>query len=66
MDNSGYGQVPSGISGHSKAKKRPNPVVMKGRYEHCSSTASTKNIGPSPFVQIVVDVVYVTVRKEQK
>lgn len=68
MDNSGYGQVPGRISGHAKAKKRPNTVVVKGRNEHSGGAASSKNIGPCSLIQSVVDVVNVTVfiRKKQR
>ena len=34
---------------------------MKGRYEDCGGTTSSKYISPSPFVQSVVDIVNVTV-----
>lgn len=59
MNSSCYGQVPGCVGRHSKAKERPNPIVMERRYEHCSGTASSKDISPSPLVQIVIDVIYV-------
>ena len=54
-------KVPSRVSGHSKTQKRPDSVIVEGRYEHSGGTASSKNISPSPFIQFVIYVVYVTV-----
>lgn len=65
MNNSCNGQVPGCVSGHSKAKKGPNPIVMERRYENCSGTASSEDVGPCPLVQIVIDVIYVTALKQE-
>ena len=61
MNNSCYSQVPCRVSGHSKSKKWTDTVIVERGYEHSCSTASSKNIGPSPFVQLVIYVVDVTV-----
>ena len=54
------GQVPSCVRGHAKAKERPNPVVVEWGYEHCGGTACSENVSPSPLVQVIIYVVYVT------
>ena len=59
-------KVPSRVSGHSKAQKRPYTVIVEGRYEHSECTASSKNISPCPFIQFVVYVIDVTVIKKKK
>lgn len=55
------GQVPCCVGGHAKTQKRPNTIVVEGGYEHCSSAASSKYISPGPLIQLVIDVVYITV-----
>ena len=66
VNKGSYGQVPGRIGGHPKAQKRPNAVVVKGGYENCGCAASSKNIGPCPLVQFVIDVVNITVIKQVK
>lgn len=61
MGKSSNSEVPSGVSGHPEAKKRPNPVVVERWYEHRRGTASPKYVRPCPLVQIIVYVVNVTV-----
>ena len=61
MNKSCNSQVPSSVSGHSKSQKRPNTVIVKRRYEHRGGTASSKDISPSSFIQVVIYVVDVTV-----
>lgn len=61
MNKGCYCQVPSSVSGHSKSQKRPNTVIVKRRYEHRGGTASSKDISPSSFIQVVIYVVDVTV-----
>lgn len=60
MNQCGDGQIPSGVSGHSKAQEGPNPVVVEGGYEHCGGTTSSEYVRPCPLVQIVIYVIYVT------
>lgn len=38
---------------------------MERRYENCSGTASSEDVGPCPLVQIVIDVIYVTALKQE-
>ena len=59
MEEGSDGEVPGGVGGHDQAQKGPYPVVVEGGDEHCGGTASSKNISPSPLIQLVVDVVYV-------
>lgn len=66
MHNCCYGEVPGRVCRHAKAKKRPDPIVVKRWYENCSSTASSKNVGPCSLVQMVVDVIYITVSSSMK
>ena len=61
MNESCYSHVPSSVSGHSKSKKRPNTVIVEGGNEHRGGTASSKDVSPSPFIQVVIYVVNVTV-----
>lgn len=63
MDKGGDGHVPGGVSGHSKAQKGPNPVVMERRNENGCSTTSSKNISPSSLVQMVIDVINIADEK---
>lgn len=66
MNKGCNGHIPSCVRGHAKAKERPNPVVVEWGYEHCGSTTSSKNVGPSPLVQVIIDVVYVTAYPKTK
>lgn len=61
MSKSCNGHVPSSVGGHAKAKKRPNTVVMEGGYKYGGCAASSKYVRPCPLVQMVIDVVYITV-----
>lgn len=61
MNKGSDGQIPSSVGGHSQPKEGPNPVVVEWRYEHSGGTASSKDICPCPLVQMVVNVVYITV-----
>jgi hypothetical protein len=66
MNKSCYGHVPGSVRGHTKTKKRPYTVVVKRGYENCGGTTSSKNISPSPLVQVVIDVVNITVLVKKK
>lgn len=66
MNKSSCGHVPSRIGGHPKTNKRPNPIVVERGNEHCCSTASSKNIGPSSLIQTVIDIVNITVHLSEK
>jgi len=59
------GQIPSSVGGHAKTKEGPYPVVVKWWNEHCGGTTSPKYVGPSPFVQVIIDVVYITAYKDK-
>lgn len=60
MDKGSDGQIPSGVSGHTKAQEGPNPVVVERRYEHCRRTASSEYVRPCPLIQFVIYVIYIT------
>lgn len=62
MDKGSNGHIPSSVSGHHKAKERPNSVIMERGNENSGSTASAKYISPSPLVQIVVYIIDVTAK----
>lgn len=66
MNKGCNGQIPSCVRGHAKANEGPYPVVVEWGYEHCGGTTSSENISPSPFVQVVIYVVYVTACIPQK
>lgn len=59
MNEGCYGEVPSCVSGHYKAKERPDSVVVKGRNEDSCSTAGSEYVSPSSLVQIIIYVIYV-------
>lgn len=60
MNKGSNGQIPSSVSGHSKAKERPNPVVVERGNEHCGRTTSSEYVRPCPLVQIVIYIIYIT------
>ena len=60
MDKGSNGEIPSSVGGHNEAQEWPNSVIMEGGDEDSCSTASSKDISPSPLVKIVVYVVDVT------
>ena len=62
VDKGSNGHIPSSVSSHHKTKKRPNSVIVKRRNEDSGSTASAKDIRPSPLVQIVVYVIDITAK----
>lgn len=62
MNKGSNGQIPCSVSGHYKAKKCPDSVVMERRNEHSGSTAGTKYVSPSSLVKIVIDVVDITAK----
>jgi hypothetical protein len=39
---------------------------VKRGYENCGGTTSSKNVSPSPLVQVVIDVVNITVLVKKK
>lgn len=59
------GQIPGRIGGHTKTKKRPNPVIVERRNEDSCGTASSEDVGPCPLVQSVIYVVYIAVNSKQ-
>lgn len=59
MEDWGNGEVPSSVSGHYKAQKGPDSVVVKRRNKDCGGTTSSEDVSPSPLVQIVIYVIYV-------
>lgn len=59
MEERGNSEVPSSVSGHDKAQKGPDSVVVKGRNKDSGGTASSEDVSPSPLVQIVIYVIYV-------
>ena len=59
MDQGCNGQVPSGVGGHAKPKKRPNSVIVERGYENGRSTTSSEYVCPCPLVQMIVYVVYI-------
>lgn len=61
IDKRSNGHIPSRVSGHAKAKKRPKTIVMERGDEHSCSTACSEYVCPCAFVQMVIDIVYVTV-----
>jgi len=65
MSNGCNGQIPSSVGGHAKTKEGPYPVVVEWWDEHCGGTASSKYVGPSPLVQVVIYVVYITVYNDK-
>lgn len=54
-------EVPCSVSGHEKAQKGPDSVVVKGGNKDSGGTASSEDISPSPLVQVVIYVIYVAV-----
>ena len=64
-------QIPSSVSGHYKAKKRSNLIVVKEGYERSSGIAGSKYICPCSLVQMVIYIIDITVhitwkRKKKK
>lgn len=62
VDKGSNGHIPSSVGGHHEAKERPNSVIVERGDEDSGSTASAKDISPSPLVQIVVYVIDVTAK----
>ena len=61
MNEGGDSHVPGGVSGHSEAEKRPNPVIVKRRYENSGGATCSENVCPCSFVQVVINVINITV-----
>lgn len=61
MNKSGGSQVPGGVSGHTKAEKGPNPVIVKRRDEDSGGATCSENVCPCSFVQVVINVIDITV-----
>lgn len=60
MDKGGYSQIPCSVTGHEKAQEWPDSVIVERRDKDCCRTASSKDVSPSSFVEVVVYVVDVT------
>lgn len=60
VEKGGNGEIPGGVSGHEEAEEGPHPIIVEGWDEHCRRTARPKYVRPSPLVQVVVYIVYVT------
>lgn len=59
MKERGNCEIPGSVSGHEEAQKGPDSVVVKGRNKDSGGTASSKDVSPSPLVQVVIYVIYV-------
>lgn len=50
MDKGSNGHIPCSVSGHHKAQKRPDSIIVERRDEHSGRTAGSKYIRPSSLV----------------
>ena len=66
MEEGGNGKIPCSVGGHHKAKKWPDSVVVKWRNKDCGCTTSPKDVSPSPFVKMIIYVIYVAATSKQK
>ena len=63
MKERGNCEVPSSVSGHEEAKKGPDSVVVEGRDKYSGGTACSKDVSPTPLIQIIIYVIYVAAQK---
>jgi len=63
VEERGNSEVPSSVSGHEEAKRGPDSVVVEGRDKYSGGTACSKDISPSPLIQIIIYVIYVAAKK---
>lgn len=59
MEEGGYGEIPSSVSGHGEAQKWPNSVVVERWNKYCGRTAGSEYVRPCPLVKLIVYVIYV-------
>lgn len=55
MSKSSNCHVPRCVGDHNEPKEWPESVIPEGGHQHCEHATGSKDVGPLPLVQVIVD-----------